>query len=117
MVSILNYILCCENEDIPRFIKFFEKEIASGSITEHTAMFEETKNKVKRHRNEKTEAEKILKEKGMSDLASMIIARNQKSNGSEFFDLLETKYSNKRKASDKQTPEIKKKVKGKKWLT
>lgn len=43
--TILECIMCSENEDLPRYIQFYEKAIAKGELTE-TALFNASKGNV-----------------------------------------------------------------------
>ena len=87
MTSLLETIICSENSDLERFIKFFEEQIANKSLP-HSKLFDKTKNKVKLIPEEKAEAKKAKKElKGkknknqggavgsMADLEKMILAK------------------------------------------
>ena len=75
--------MCSENEDLPRFIKFFEENIKIG-VLEHTKAFDVTKGNVVMMKDEKAEAKaekakmkkkKKEKENSMADLEKMILAK------------------------------------------
>lgn len=55
MTHILEEIICSQNEDVDRFIKFFESKIADGSLKK-TKKFDSTRTKVKLLPDEKAEA-------------------------------------------------------------
>lgn len=111
---LLENIMCSSNEDLPRFIKFYEEEIAAGNIEEHIQKFESTKKQVKLMRDEKDEAEKIKKERGMGDLVNAIMLRHQERQNGNLLDILADKYApSKKKAKPNETAKVNKKVKGK----
>ena len=83
ITGILECIMCSENEDLPRFVKFFEESIKLNLI-EKTEAYEISKNKVNMMADEKSEAKaekaklkkkKKEKENSMADLEKMILAR------------------------------------------
>ena len=53
--GLLETIMCSENEDLPRFVKFFEENIKIG-VLEDTKAFQITKEKVAMLKDEKAEA-------------------------------------------------------------
>ena len=55
--GLLENIIASTNDDIPRFIEFYEKAIAKGDI-EKTQKFEQTKKKIRLLADEKEEAQK-----------------------------------------------------------
>lgn len=57
MKKLLETIILSKNEDIPRFIEFYDKQIEQGILTEYKA-YETSKNKIKTLR-EDPEAQKI----------------------------------------------------------
>lgn len=57
MKKLLETIILSKNEDIPRFIEFYDKQIEQGNLTEYKA-YETSKNKIKTLR-EDPEAQKI----------------------------------------------------------
>ena len=61
LTSILESIMVSRNEDVERFIKFFEAKIKSGEL-EKTALFDKTKKKIKLLPDEKQEAKKMKKD-------------------------------------------------------
>ena len=56
MRGLLEHIIASRNQDIPRFIEFFEKQIKEGKL-KSTKKFEMTKNKVKHLADEEKDAE------------------------------------------------------------
>lgn len=106
--------MCSSNEDLSRFIKFFEKEIAAGRVIEHIQKFESSKKQVKMMRDEKDEAEKLKKEKGMGDLVTAIMLKQQERSSGNLLDMLAEKYApSKKKAKPNETAKVSKKIKGK----
>ena len=102
VTKILEFIICSTNEDLPRFLEFYETKIKEG-ILEKTANYEKSKKKIELLPDEKAEAKaekqklKAKKEKAasgnMADLEKMILAKRQ--NGfTSFLDNLEKKYCN-----------------------
>ena len=92
--------MCSNNEDGPRFIKFYEDKIKQGLI-ERTKLFDVTKGKIRTLADEKDEAkqekkklnEKKAKKGGPGDMAgleAMILAK--KSAGGGFMAYMENKY-------------------------
>lgn len=53
--TILQCIICSENEDVPRYIAFYESAIASGDI-ELTALFTASKTRIVQLEDEAAEA-------------------------------------------------------------
>ena len=91
--------MCSENEDLPRFIKFFEENIKIG-VLESTKAFEVTKGNVVMMKDEKAEAKaekakmkkkKKEKENSMADLEKMILAKRGNAFGG-FQNYMEKKY-------------------------
>lgn len=101
--GILECIMCSNNEDGPRFIKFFEEKIEEGLI-ERNKEYDVSKKKVRQLADEKDEAKKEkkkLKEKkankgggagDMASLESMILAKRQNAQGG-FMAYMENKYA------------------------
>ena len=97
--TILQCIMCSENEDLPRFITFYETAIASGEL-EETALFTASKTRVVELEDEAAEAKvekqkqkkkKAGKENNMGSLEAMILAkRNNAASG--FLSYMEQKY-------------------------
>ena len=99
--TILQCIMCSENEDLPRFITFFDEAIARGDL-EATDLFMVSKDRVVVLEDEaaeaKTEKKKLKKKKAgkennqnMGDLEAMILAkRNNAATG--FMSYMESKY-------------------------
>jgi len=99
--TILQCIMCSENDDLPRFIEFYEKMIAAGDL-EETPLFRASKTRVVVLEDEaaeaKAEKKKLKKKKtgkenqaNMSDLEKMILAkRNNAATG--FLSYMESKY-------------------------
>ena len=56
MRKLLQHIMCSKNEDIPRFIQFFEEQI-NEKVIEKTAKFDGTKSKIIKLPEEEKEAE------------------------------------------------------------
>ena len=99
ITGILECIMCSENEDLPRFIKFFEESIGLKLI-EKTKAYELSKGKVAMLVDEKVEAKaekaklkkkKKDKENSMADLEKMILARKGNAFGG-FMNYMEKKY-------------------------
>jgi hypothetical protein len=103
MRKVLEFIMCSRNEDLPRFLAFFDKKIKDGELPTYPA-YKKTRGKVEMMPDEKAEAKaeknkiKAKKEKepkggSMEDLEKMILAKrsNQYSN---FMSHLESKYCN-----------------------
>lgn len=102
--TILQCIMCSENEDLPRYIAFYEQAILSEDI-ERTALFTVSKGRVVTLEDETSEAKaekkKIKKKKqagkenkknnDMGDLEAMILARQNKA-ASGFLNYMESKY-------------------------
>ena len=91
--------MCSENEDLPRFIKFYEESFKLKLI-EKTEAFEISKSKVNMMADEKAEAraekaklkkKKQEKENSMADLEKMILARKGNAFGG-FMNYMEKKY-------------------------
>ena len=61
LTHILEEIICSTNDDIPRFLSFFDRMIAEGKLTS-TARFQKTKANVKMLPDERVEA-KVEKNK------------------------------------------------------
>ena len=61
ITHILEEIICSTNDDIPRFLSFFDRMIAEGKLTS-TARFQKTKANVKMLPDERVEA-KVEKNK------------------------------------------------------
>lgn len=61
LTHILEEIICSTNDDIPRFLSFFERMIAEGKLTS-TARFQKTKANIKMLPDERVEA-KVEKNK------------------------------------------------------
>lgn len=55
MTKILEFIMCSENEDLPRFLAFFDAKIASGELPKFKA-YQRTRAKVDMMPDEKAEA-------------------------------------------------------------
>lgn len=102
MRKILEQIPLSKNEDIPRFIQYFEEQIkkAGAKPPQWKSKFEATKGKVKKLK----EAKIPKKEKGLDDLTNQIMKRQSNSNGQDFFAHLEAKYGQK----EKKTLKVKK---------
>ena len=65
ITTILQCIMCSENEDLPRFIEFYEQAIAAGDL-EETPLFRASKGRVVMEEDEAAEAKaekKKLKKK------------------------------------------------------
>ena len=91
--------MCSENEDLPRFVKFFEESFKLNLI-EKTEAYEISKDKVSLMEDEKSEAKKEKaklkkkkqgKENSMADLEKMILARKGNAFGG-FMNYMEQKY-------------------------
>lgn len=82
--KILEFIICSMNEDVPRFVEFYEAKIKSGALKK-TPNFEKSKKKIQLLPDERAEAKvekqklKQKKEKAASgsigDLEKMILAK------------------------------------------
>ena len=99
ITGILECIMCSENEDLPRFVKFFEESFKLNLI-EKTEAYEISKDKVSLMEDEKSEAKKEKaklkkkkqgKENSMADLEKMILARKGNAFGG-FMNYMEQKY-------------------------
>ena len=55
MTKILEFIMCSENDDLPRFLAFFDTKIKSGDLPKYKA-YEKTRAKVDMMPDEKAEA-------------------------------------------------------------
>ena len=106
--TILQCIMCSENEDLPRFIEFYEASIASGDI-ESTPLFQVSKTNTVQLDDEREEAKaeknkiKKAKKKGgkentvnsgagdMASLESMILAKRNNAGGG-FLNYMQSKY-------------------------
>ena len=95
MTKLLEFIMCSRNEDLPRFINFFDQKI-KDKLLKPTKLYEQTKSKVIMLPDEKAEAKEIKKqmkakkESSMHDLEKMILAKRNTS----FLEQLEKKYCN-----------------------
>lgn len=103
ITTILQCIMCSENEDLPRFIAFYEAAIAAGDL-EQTDLFKHSKTRVVVLEDEAAEAKqekaKLKKQKkqksgkennSMASLEAMILAkRNNAASG--FMSYMEKKY-------------------------
>ena len=98
ITKILEFIMCSRNEDVPRFIEFYETKIAAKELKRFKA-FDQSKKKIEMLPDEKAEAKvekqklKAKKEKGgsMEDLEKMILAKRENKFNS-FLSNLEKKY-------------------------
>lgn len=103
ITTILECIMCSENDDLPRFIEFYESQIAKGELEAYPA-FSKSKNEVVMMEDEaelaKAEKKKLKKKKAgkenagnssMASLEAMILAkRNNAATG--FLSYMEKKY-------------------------
>ena len=99
---ILQSIICSTNEDVPRFIAFFDEQLAAGHL-KRTKRYDATKSKVESLPDEKAEAKqekkrlKAEKEKklggggSMADLEKMILAKRDNAFGG-FLNYMTEKY-------------------------
>jgi len=84
MTKLLEFIMCSRNEDLPRFIAFFDQKI-KDKLLKPTKLYEQTKLKVTMLPDEKAEAKEIKKqmkakkEASMHDLEKMILAKRNTS--------------------------------------
>jgi DnaJ family protein C protein 9 len=101
--NIILSIMCCVNDDAPRFVKFFEDKIAAGDIKHFVKMFNKTKTKIQLLADERKEAkaekaklkQKLEKPSGsMEDLEKMILAKRENAFGG-FLGYMENKYGEK----------------------
>lgn len=99
MTNILQYIISSTNDEIPRYIKFYEAKIEEG-LLEPSKVFDKTKDKVERLPDEVAEAKKEKqkrkqkmqnKENSVADLEKMILAKRNNAGGG-FLNYLEKKY-------------------------
>ena len=60
LTHILEEIICSENEDTHRFVKFFEEQIKAGVISK-TKLFEKSKKNIRMLPDERAEAKKEKK--------------------------------------------------------
>lgn len=60
MTCLLENIPCSKNEDVPRFIEFFEEKIKDKTI-KREKIFDKTKNKVRKLPDESREVEQMQK--------------------------------------------------------
>ena len=99
--AIIECIMCSDNDDVQRFVKFFEEQIKAGEL-ERTKAFDKSKNSIRKLENEAAEAKKEkakLKQKkaakaGGGDFASleaMILAKRNNAEGG-FMAYMEQKY-------------------------
>ena len=89
ITNILECIPCSKNEDISRFIEIYNK-LFEKKILRRNKKFEETKNKIKKlkeDQEEKKEAKKTL-----DKLTKQIMLRNKKRNYNDYLDGLANKY-------------------------
>ena len=84
MTNLLEYIPVSTEEDVPRFIKFFQGQIDQGEIDEHVKKFKATKKSVKAI---KTELSQEQSKQKLSDLAAAIQGK-QKSREDDFASML-----------------------------
>ena len=112
MRGILEHIIAAENEDIPRFLEFFERMFKEGKL-EKTSKFTKTKNAVRQLADEKADAikekEKMKKAKAnrkaaegggsMADLQAMIMAKRENAFGG-FMNYMQDKYCGDDQESD-----------------
>ena len=91
VTHMLESIICSMNEDVPRFVKFYEQKIKEGVLGDEQGLFKKTKGKIQLLPDEKAEAKKEkskLKQKqakaakdagvgSMADLEKMILAKRQ----------------------------------------
>ena len=92
ITTILQCIMCSENEDLPRFIEFYEQAIAAGDL-EETPLFRASKGRVVMEEDEaaeaKAEKKKLKKKKAgkennandMRSLEQMILAKRNAGGG------------------------------------
>lgn len=79
-----------ENEDIERFVEFFDEEIKNDSLPNFPS-YQKTKDKIQLLPDEKEEAEEALK-KLKEDMTKQIVARREAN--TNFLDALAHKYEN-----------------------
>ncbi len=116
ITHILEEIICSENDDIARFVAFFEEKIKQGTI-KRTKKFDATKAKVKLLPDEKAEAkeekkkiktEKAKKGSSMADLEKMILAKRE-TGFKGFLNYMESKYGGEEEELDtKKNKRVKK---------
>lgn len=107
VTHILEEIMCSHNEDVPRFIAFFDKQIAEGKLT-NTKKYIKSKGAIKLLPDEKVEAKqeknRIKAEKAkandkkmaggsMADLEKMILSKRE-NNFNGFLNYMTDKYGN-----------------------
>lgn len=88
MTHLLEYIPCSRDEDIGRFMKYFDRMISEGEIDKHTRKYQSTRGKCLHIEEEMTPDES---KKMMKDL-SAAIKGNMDKRGDQFAMLL-AKYS------------------------
>jgi len=58
LTHILQHIICSVNDDIPRFLAFFDEQIRTGHHIKNTKKFEARKSKIELLPDERAEAKK-----------------------------------------------------------
>ena len=101
MRALIENIPLSSNDDIPRFIGYFETMVAEGELPEFKA-FAKTKNKVRLLKDEKEEFEAQQKQ----DMGALVAAIRNKAGRSDFIAQMEAKFSfgQKKKAEGERKP-------------
>lgn len=99
LTHILEEIICSANEDVPRYVEYFELQIKQGTL-KRTKKFDATKAKVKllpderaeaKEEKQKMKAEKAKKGTSMDELEKMILAKRE-AGFKGFLNYMESKY-------------------------
>lgn len=118
MTKILECVPLSRNEDIERYLQFFDKMIAEKKLNEFKK-YDTTRNKIKKLKDENDEWEDCEKKGDFNSLVQEITNKNKNRNNFEnYFDQLEKKYAGKNKKkqelNDDEFEEIQKKLDEKK---
>ena len=88
--KILEWIPFSKNEDVPRYIKIYEKLFKNKTLTKNKK-FEESKNKVQLLKEDAEEAKEAAQE--MEKLTKAIMGKKRKRNYNEYLDNLKERYA------------------------
>lgn len=118
MTKILECVPLSRNEDIERYLQFFDKMIKEKKLPEYKK-YDTTKNKIKKLKDEDDEWEDCQKKGDFNSLVLEITNKNKnRSNFENYFEQLEKKYTGKNKKkqelNDEEFEEIQKKLDEKK---
>ena len=88
--KILEWIPFSKNEDVPRYIKIYEKLFKNKTLTKNKK-FEESKDKVQLLKEDAEEAKEAAQE--MEKLTKAIMGKKRKRNYNEYLDNLKERYA------------------------